>query len=166
MNVKAIFHNSTLALLGGLSVFWFFSIPSSPKTRLLSHFFSVIFWPLFLRNYNRSSTPQQQLEEGDIETCGNKKCSSDSDSLFPFFDYSRKAQKRDAQCRLYELPREIQQINAEAEDDSEDSKAENLSENQLSILVFYTFYSSLNSAVEFACYRSTLKSTKPPRNFK
>ena len=72
-------------------------------------------------------TAQQQQEEGDADTGGINKCSDKSDSLFPLSDPSRMAQRRDAQCKLYELQCELQKLKLDAEDDSEESDvAENL----------------------------------------
>ena len=67
------------------------------------------------------NTPQQQQEQGDAETGGKKKCSSYSDSLFPLSDSSRKAQRREVQCKLYELQRDLEKLKMEAENDSEES---------------------------------------------
>ena len=67
------------------------------------------------------NTPQQQQEEGDADTGGKKKCSSKSHSLFPLSDSSKKAQRREAQCKLYELQCELEKLKLEAEDDSEES---------------------------------------------
>ena len=75
---------------------------------------------------DEGNTPQQQQEEGDADTGCKKKCSSKSDSLFPLSDSSRKAQRREAQCKLYDLQGELQKLKMEAEDDSEESEvAEN-----------------------------------------
>ena len=75
----------------------------------------------------KTTTPQQQKEEGETDTGGKKKCSSKSDSLFPLSDSSRKAQRREAQCRLFELQCELEKLKLEAEDDSEESDvAENI----------------------------------------
>ena len=70
---------------------------------------------------DQDDTPQQQQEEGDADTGVKKKCSSKSHSLFPLSDSSRKAQRREAQCKLYELQRELEKLKVEAEDDSEGS---------------------------------------------
>ena len=67
------------------------------------------------------NTPQQQQEEGDTDPVGKKKCSSKSHSLFPLSDSSKKAQRREAQCKLYELQCELEKLKMEAEDDSEES---------------------------------------------
>ena len=67
------------------------------------------------------NTPQQQQEEGQTDTGGKKKCSSKSYSLFPLSDSSKKAQRRQAQCKLYELQCELEKLKMEAEDDSEES---------------------------------------------
>ena len=40
---------------------------------------------------------------------------------FPLSDSSRKAQRREAQCKLYELQCELEKLKMEAEDDSEGS---------------------------------------------
>ena len=69
------------------------------------------------------NAPQQQEEEGDTDTGGKKKCSSKSDSLFPLSESSKKAQRREAQCKLYELQCELEKLKMEAEDDSEGSDA-------------------------------------------
>ena len=70
---------------------------------------------------DEDNTPQQQQEEGDANTGVKKKCSSKSHSLFPLSDSSRKAQRREAQCKLYELQCELEKLKLEAEDDSEES---------------------------------------------
>ena len=70
---------------------------------------------------DEDNTPQQQQEEGDTDTCGKKERSSQSDSLFPLSDSSRKAQRREVQCKLYEFQCEMQKLKMEAEDDSEES---------------------------------------------
>ena len=70
---------------------------------------------------DEDNTPQQQQEEGDADPGGKKKCSSKSHSLFPLSDSSKKAQKREAQCKLYELQCELEKLKLEAEDDSEES---------------------------------------------
>ena len=70
---------------------------------------------------DEDNTPQQQQEEGDADTGGKKKCSSKSHSLFPLPDSSKKAQRREAQCKLYELQCELEKLKMEAEDDSEES---------------------------------------------
>ena len=47
--------------------------------------------------------------------------------MFPLSDSSRKAQRREAQCKLYELQCELEKLKLEAEDDSEESDvAENI----------------------------------------
>ena len=66
-------------------------------------------------------TPQQQQEEGESDTGGKKKCSSKSNSLFPLSESSEKAQRRETQCKLYELQCELEKLKMEAEDDSEES---------------------------------------------
>ena len=72
-------------------------------------------------------TPQQQQEESDTDPGGKKKCSTKSDSSFPLSDSSRKTQRREAQCKLYEIQCEREKLKMEAEDDSEGSDvAENL----------------------------------------
>ena len=70
---------------------------------------------------DEDNTPQQQQEEGENDTGGKKKCSSKSDSLFPLSDSSRKAQRREARCKMYELQCELEKLKLEAEDDSEES---------------------------------------------
>ena len=80
---------------------------------------------------DEDNTPQQQQEEGDADTGGKKKGSSESDSLFPLSDSSRKAQRREAQCKLFELQCELEKLKLEAEDDSEESDvAENFSRSK------------------------------------
>ena len=76
---------------------------------------------------DEDNTPQQQQEEGGTDTGGKKKCSSKSHSLFPLSESSNKAQRREVQCKLYEIQCEVEKLKIEAEDDSEDSNvAENL----------------------------------------
>ena len=70
---------------------------------------------------DEDSTPQQQQEEGETDTGRKKKCSTKSDSLLPLSDSSKKAQRREAQCKLYELQCELQNLKMEAADDSEES---------------------------------------------
>ena len=70
---------------------------------------------------DEANTPQQQQEEGDADTGGKKKCSSKSESLFSLSDSSKKAERREAQCKLYELECELERLKLEAEDDSEES---------------------------------------------
>ena len=70
---------------------------------------------------DEGNTPQQQQEEGDADTGGKKKCSSKSHSLFPLSESSKKVQRREAQCKLYELQCELERLKLEAEDDSEES---------------------------------------------
>ena len=75
---------------------------------------------LFPMESNEDNTPQQQHEEGDTDTGGSKNCTSKSHYLFPPSDPSRKTQRRQAQCRLYEIQCEQEKIKLEAEDDSEE----------------------------------------------
>ena len=70
---------------------------------------------------DEDNTPQEQQEEGDADPGGKKKCSSKSHSLFPLSESSRKAQRREAQCRLYEIQCELEKLKMETEDDSEES---------------------------------------------
>ena len=70
---------------------------------------------------DKDNNPQQQQEEGDTDTGGKKKCSSQSHSLFPLSESSRKAQRCQAQSMLYELQCELEKLKKEAEDDSEES---------------------------------------------
>ena len=70
---------------------------------------------------DEDNTPQQQQEEGDADTGVKKKRSSKSHSLFPLSDSSKKAQRREAQCKLFELQCELEKFKLEAEDDSEES---------------------------------------------
>ena len=81
---------------------------------------------------DEDNTPQQQQEEGDTDHGGKKECSSKSDSSFPLSDCSKKAQKREVQCKLFELQCELDKLKLEAEDDSEESDvAENFVEVNL-----------------------------------
>ena len=76
---------------------------------------------------DEDNTPQQQQEEGDTDTGDSRKCSSKSDSVFPLSHSSKKAQRCEAQCRLFELQCKLQKLKMQAEDDSEESDvAENL----------------------------------------
>ena len=76
---------------------------------------------------DEDNTPQQQQEEGDADPGGKRKCSSKSHSLFPLSDSSKKAQRREAQCKLFALQCELEKLKLEAEDDSEKSDvAENI----------------------------------------
>ena len=76
---------------------------------------------------DEDNTPQQQQEEGDADTGGKKKCSRKSDSLTPLPNSSKKTQRREVQCKLYEIQGELEKLKMEAEDDSEESDvAENL----------------------------------------
>ena len=76
---------------------------------------------------NGDNTPQQQQEEGDADPGGKKKCSSKSHSLFPLSDSSRKAERREVQCKLYEIQCQLEKLKLEAEYDSEESDvAENI----------------------------------------
>ena len=70
---------------------------------------------------DEDNTPQQQPEEGDADPGGKRKCSSQSHSLFPLSDSSRKTERREAQCKLYEILCELEKLKLEAEDDSEES---------------------------------------------
>ena len=70
---------------------------------------------------DEDNAPQQQQEEGDADTDGKKKCSSKFNSLFPLSESSRKAQRRQAQNKLYELQCELERLKLETEDDSEKS---------------------------------------------
>ena len=70
---------------------------------------------------DEGNTPQQQQEEGDADPGGKRKCSSKSNSLFPLSESSKKTQRREAQCKLYELQCELERLKLEAEDDSEES---------------------------------------------
>ena len=72
---------------------------------------------------DEGNTPQQQQEEDDADTGSKKKCSSKSRSLFPLSDSSKKAQRRQVRCRLYEIQCELEKIKLEAEDGSEESDA-------------------------------------------
>ena len=70
---------------------------------------------------DEDNTPQQQQEEGETDTGGKKKCSSESDFSFPHSHSSKKAQKREAQCRFYEIQCELEKLKMGAEGDSEES---------------------------------------------
>ena len=74
---------------------------------------------------DEDNTPQQQQEEGDADTGGKKKCSSKSHSLFPLSDSSRKAERREVQCKLYEIQCELEKLKLEADDSEESDVAEN-----------------------------------------
>ena len=68
------------------------------------------------------NTPQQQqVEEGDADPGGKRKSSSKSQSLFPLSESSKKAQRREVQCKLCEIQCELEKLKMEAEDDSEES---------------------------------------------
>ena len=73
---------------------------------------------------DEDNTPQQQQDEGDADTGGKKKCSSKSDSSLLLSDSSRKAQRREARCKLYEIQCELEKLKMESEDDSEKSDVE------------------------------------------
>ena len=76
---------------------------------------------------DEDNTPQQQHKEGDIDTGGSKTASSETDSLFPLPDSSKKAQRRKVRCKLYENQCELEKQKKEVEEDSEESEvAENL----------------------------------------
>ena len=70
---------------------------------------------------DEDNTSQQQQEEGDADTSGKKECPRKSHSLFPLSDSSKKTQRCEAQCKLYELQCELEKLKMEAEDDSEES---------------------------------------------
>ena len=70
---------------------------------------------------DEDNTPQQQQEEGEKDTGGEKECSNKSDPLFPLSESIEKAQRREAQCKLYELQCELEKLKMEAEDESEES---------------------------------------------
>ena len=70
---------------------------------------------------DEDSTPQQQQKEGDPDPGGKMKYSSKSNSSFPLLDSSRNPQRREAQCKLYEIQCEMEKLKMEAEDDSEES---------------------------------------------
>ena len=74
---------------------------------------------------DEDNTPQQQQEEGDADTGGKKKCSSKSHSLFPLSESSKKAQRREARCKLYELQCELEKLKLEADDSEESDVPEN-----------------------------------------
>ena len=69
---------------------------------------------------DEDNTPQQQQEEGQTDTGGKKKCSSKSNVLFPLSESSKKAQRRQAQCKLYEIQCELEKLKMEAGGDSEE----------------------------------------------
>ena len=87
--------------------------------------FSVILWFFSPMESDQDDTPQQQQEEGDADTGGKKECSSKSHSLFPLSESSKKAQRREAQCKLYELQSELERLKLEADDSEESDVAEN-----------------------------------------
>ena len=120
--VKATFKNSTVALLGGLiSVLISSSILLFKIIRFTTYSpfcYSVVLFPI---ESDEDNTPQQQQEEGDADTAGKKKCSSKSHSLLPLSDSSKKAQRREVRCKLFELQCELEKLKLEAEDDSEES---------------------------------------------
>ena len=70
---------------------------------------------------DEDNTPQQRQEEGDTDPGGKKEFTSKSDSSFPLSGSNRKAQRREAQCKLFEIQRELEKLKLEAEDDSEES---------------------------------------------
>ena len=70
---------------------------------------------------DEDNTPQQQQEEGDADPGDKKKCSSKSHSLFPLSESSKKAQRREVQCKLFEIQCELERLKLEAEDGSEES---------------------------------------------
>ena len=70
---------------------------------------------------DEDNAPQQQQVEGDADTSGKKECPRKSNSLFPLSESSKKAQRREAQCKLYELQCELEKLKMEAEEDSEES---------------------------------------------
>ena len=69
---------------------------------------------------DEDNTPEQQQEEGETDTGGKKKCSSKSDFFFPLSHSSKKAQKREPQCRFYEIQCELEKLKM-GEDYSEKS---------------------------------------------
>ena len=70
---------------------------------------------------DENNIPQLQHEEGESDTGGKGKASIKSDSLFPLSDSSKKAQRREAQGKIYELQHEVEKLKMEAEDNSEES---------------------------------------------
>ena len=74
---------------------------------------------------DEGNTPQQQQEEDDADTGGKKKCPRKSNSLFPLSESSKKAQRREAQCKLYELQCELDKLKLEADDSEESDVSEN-----------------------------------------
>ena len=69
---------------------------------------------------DEDNTAQQQQEEGETDTGGKKKCSSKSHSLFPLSDSSRKARRREAQCKLDKIQCELERLKLEAEEEESD----------------------------------------------
>ena len=69
---------------------------------------------------DEDKAPQQQQEEGEPDTSGKKECPRKSDSLFSLSGSSRKAQKREVQCKLFELQCELEKLTLEAEYDSKE----------------------------------------------
>ena len=106
----------------GSSLFWFILLPNYSIFLVLPVILrSIILWFLFPMESDEGNTPQQQQEEGDADTSGKKKCSSKSHSLFPLSESSKKAQRREAQCKLVQLQCELEKLKLEAEDGSEES---------------------------------------------
>ena len=106
----------------GSSLFWFIVLPNYSIFPVLPVILrSIILWFLFLMESDEGNTPQQQQEEGDADPGGKKECPSKSHSLFPLSESSKKTQRREAQCKLYEFQCELEKLKLEAEDDSEES---------------------------------------------
>ena len=80
---------------------------------------------------DEDNNPQQKQEEGETDKRSKKECSRKSDSLFSLSHSSKKAQRREARCRLYEIQCELEKLKMEAKDDSEESDvAENFCRNK------------------------------------
>ena len=70
---------------------------------------------------DEDKTPQQQQEEGETDASGRKECPRKTDSLFSLSDSSKKAQRLEVRCKLFELQCELDKLKLEAEGDSEES---------------------------------------------
>ena len=70
---------------------------------------------------DEDKTPQQQQEQVEPDTSGKKECPRKSGSLFSLSDSSKKAQRREVRCRLYEIQCELEKLKMGAEGDSEES---------------------------------------------
>ena len=87
----------------------------------LLHLFLLFSGSFFPMKSDEDNTPQQQQEESDADPLGKNKCSSEPNSLFPLSESSWKAQRREAQFKLFELQCKLDKLKLEAEDDAEGS---------------------------------------------